>query len=87
MREYGADVVVVATGAHWATDGLNGDTRGPLPGADARLAAHPDAGADHVDGKRPPGDRVVLVYDCDGYFMAPGLAELLAAARATTSTS
>jgi len=28
-------------------------------------------------GKRPPGDRVV-VYDADGYFAAPGVAELLA---------
>ena len=28
-------------------------------------------------GKRPPGERVV-VYDCEGYFVAAGLAELLA---------
>ncbi len=30
-----------------------------------------------VEGKRPPGERVV-VYDCDGYFMGASLAELLA---------
>jgi dimethylamine/trimethylamine dehydrogenase len=30
-----------------------------------------------LDHKRPPGKRVV-VYDGDGYFMAPGLAEILA---------
>ena len=27
----GADLVVVATGAHWALDGFNGDTQGPDP--------------------------------------------------------
>ena len=31
-----------------------------------------------VEGKRPPGDRVV-VWDAEGYFMAAGLAEKLAA--------
>ena len=30
-----------------------------------------------LDAKRPPGRRVV-VYDCDGYFTAPAMAELLA---------
>jgi dimethylamine/trimethylamine dehydrogenase len=29
-----------------------------------------------IDGKRPPGSRVV-VYDTDGYYVAPGMAELL----------
>jgi hypothetical protein len=56
---------------------LNAFTRVPIPGADA---SH-----DHVltpeqvllEGKRPPGERVV-VYDGDGYFAAAGLAELLA---------
>ena len=32
-----------------------------------------------VEGKRPPGERVV-VYDSDGYFMGPDLAEKLAVA-------
>jgi dimethylamine/trimethylamine dehydrogenase len=77
IRAAGADVVVLATGSAWATDGLNPATRGPIPGADATL--------DHVmtpeqvvlDGKRPPG-RHVVVYDCDGYFTGPAVAELLA---------
>ena len=30
-----------------------------------------------MDGKRPPGRRVV-VYDAEGYFVGPGIAELLA---------
>ena len=35
VRASGADLVVVATGAHWALDGFNGSTKGPIPGADA----------------------------------------------------
>src|SRR6202011_376571 len=35
VREYGAELVVIATGSAWATDGMNGWTRGPIPGADA----------------------------------------------------
>ena len=77
MLEYGAEIVVVATGAHWATDGLNGSTHEPIPGADASLGPRPDARADHARGQAPAGRRVV-VYDGDGYFMALGIAELLA---------
>jgi dimethylamine/trimethylamine dehydrogenase len=77
VREYGAEIVIVATGAHWATDGLSAATHTAIAGADAAL--------DHVltpeqvmaDGKRPPGGRVV-VYDGEGFFMAAGIAELLA---------
>ena len=35
VREYGAEIVVVATGARWAGDGLNFVTHEPIPGADA----------------------------------------------------
>src|SRR5579864_1128587 len=77
VREYGAEIVILATGARWAPDGLNAATHAPIPGA--------SAGVDHVltpeqvmvEGKRPPGERIV-VYDADGYFMAAGIAELLA---------
>ncbi len=73
---YGADIAVIASGAHWATDGINGVTHAPLDGADASL--------DHIltpeqimlEGKQV-GDRV-LVYDCEGFFVAVGLAERLA---------
>jgi dimethylamine/trimethylamine dehydrogenase len=69
----GADVVVLATGSRWAADGLNPATRGPLPGAAHALTPEQVV----LDGLRPPGRRVA-VYDADGYFTAPALAELLA---------
>ena len=78
VAESGADIVVVATGSRWAADGLNSATRGPIPGADAALAHVLTPEQIVLDGKRPPGSRVV-VYDCDGYYAAPAVAELLAA--------
>ena len=76
-REYGAEIVVVATGARWATDGLNRVTHEPVAGADAALGHVLTPEQVMVEGKRPPGGRVA-VYDCDGYFMGPDLAEKLA---------
>jgi dimethylamine/trimethylamine dehydrogenase len=77
VREYGAEIVVVATGSHWATDGLNAFTHEPIPGADASSPHVLTPEQVMVGGKTPPGDRVV-VYDCDGYFMGIGIAEKLA---------
>jgi dimethylamine/trimethylamine dehydrogenase len=77
VREYGAEIVVVATGAHWAADGLNRETHEPIPGADASLPHVLTPEQVMVEGKSPPGKRVV-VYDSDGYFMGPDLAERLA---------
>ena len=37
IREYGAEIVVIATGSRWATDGLNGVTHEPVAGADSSL--------------------------------------------------
>ena len=37
VREYGAEIVVVATGARWAADGLSGATHEPVPGGDSSL--------------------------------------------------
>jgi dimethylamine/trimethylamine dehydrogenase len=73
---YGAQIVIVATGAAWARDGLNGITRGAIPGADAALAHVLTPEQVVQDGKRPPGRRVV-VYDTDQYFTGAGVAELL----------
>src|SRR5204862_6613816 len=76
VREYGAHVVVVATGARWAPDGMNGITRAPIQGADASLP-HVLLPEDiMLGGMRPDGRRVAIV-DCEGYFTAAGLAELL----------
>jgi dimethylamine/trimethylamine dehydrogenase len=77
VREYGAELVVVATGARWAEDGLNAVTHEAIPGADASLPHVLVPEQVMLDGKRPPGQRVV-VYDGEGYFTAAGLAELLA---------
>ena len=78
VREYGAEIVVVATGARWADDGLNGVTHAPIPGADASLPHVLTPEQVMLEGKAPPGRRVV-VFDGEGYYMAPGLAEKLAA--------
>jgi dimethylamine/trimethylamine dehydrogenase len=72
--EYGAEIVVVATGARWRSDGLNGTTQQPIPGAELDCAYTPEqvsAAKGAIDGEH------VLVYDTDGYFAAVGVAELL----------
>ncbi|MGN6170448.1 MAG: NAD(P)-binding protein [Solirubrobacteraceae bacterium] len=77
VREYGAEIVILATGARWAQDGLSAGTHAPIAGADDTLAWVLTPEQVMIDQKRPPGQRVV-VYDAEGYFMAAGLAELLA---------
>jgi dimethylamine/trimethylamine dehydrogenase len=77
VRTYGADLVVVATGAFWSPVGLGRDTHEPIAGADASLPHVLTPEQVMVEGKTPPGERVA-VYDCDGYFMGPDLAEQLA---------
>ncbi len=37
VLEYGAEIVIVATGCHFATDGLNAATHEPIEGADTSL--------------------------------------------------
>jgi dimethylamine/trimethylamine dehydrogenase len=78
VREYGAELVVVATGARWAGDGLNFATHEPIPGADASLPHVLTPEQVMLEGKVPPGEKVV-VYDGEGYFVAAGIAEKLAA--------
>ncbi|MGE5460511.1 MAG: NAD(P)-binding protein [Solirubrobacterales bacterium] len=77
VLEYGAEIVVLATGSHWSGDGLQANTHEPIAGADPALAhvLTPEQVADA--GERPPGRRVV-VYDAEGYFTGAGIAELLA---------
>ena len=78
IREYGAELVILATGARWAADGLSAATHAPIAGAAAEREWILTPEQVMLDGKRPPGERVV-VYDCEGYFMAAGIAEQLAA--------
>src|SRR5215471_1935137 len=77
VLEYGADLVVIATGSAWRGDGIQPGYPDPMPGADPALP-HVLTPEQVCAGKRPPGRRVV-VYDTDGYYVAPGVAELLAA--------
>jgi dimethylamine/trimethylamine dehydrogenase len=77
VREYGAEIVVVATGSCWAADGLNAFTHRPIPGCDASLPHVLTPEQIMVGGKRP-SERSVAVYDGEGYFTAAGLAEELA---------
>jgi dimethylamine/trimethylamine dehydrogenase len=73
----GADLVVVATGSHWAGDGLGPATLDTIPGADSRLPNILTPDQIMVAGKEVPGAKV-LVYDSDGYHVAASVAEKLA---------
>jgi dimethylamine/trimethylamine dehydrogenase len=77
VLEYGADLVVIATGSAWRGDGVQPGYPDPMPGADPGLP-HVLTPEQACAGKRPAGPRVV-VYDTDGYYVAPGVAEMLAA--------
>jgi dimethylamine/trimethylamine dehydrogenase len=74
---YGAQLVVVATGSAWRGDGVQPHERESISGADASLAHVLTPEQVMVESRRPPGARVV-VYDTDGYYVGPGIAELLA---------
>ncbi|MES2012441.1 MAG: FAD-dependent oxidoreductase [Pseudomonadota bacterium] len=77
VLQYGADKVIIATGSSWNTDGTNCLTHEAIPGADASL---PDQLTPEqvLEGKKKIGKRVVIL-NADTYFMAPSLAEKLAA--------
>jgi dimethylamine/trimethylamine dehydrogenase len=76
VRDYGAQIVVVATGSRWSGEGLQSSTHEPIEGSSASLP-HVLTPEQVMEGKRPPGRRVI-VYDAEGYFVGPGIAELLA---------
>ncbi len=74
---YGAEIVVLATGARWRADGMNGPTQEAIPGAELDFVYTPEqvsAARGEIAGEH------VLVYDTDGYFTAVGMVELLLAA-------
>lgn len=76
VLEYGADLVVIATGSTWDSTGVSWFTQGPLPIADngrTRVLTPEDI---MVKGLLP-GEKVV-VFDADNYYMGHGLAEKLA---------
>lgn len=76
IRDYGAEIVVIATGARWADDGRCGAHMDPVPGADA-TQPHVATPEQVMTANKPIGQRVT-VFDSDGYFMGYSLAERLA---------
>jgi dimethylamine/trimethylamine dehydrogenase len=74
--DYGAENIIIATGAHWAPDGINGITHRPVEGASSDMAnvATPDQIL--REGKTLPLGRV-LIFDAEGYFMGVSLAQKL----------
>jgi dimethylamine/trimethylamine dehydrogenase len=77
VRGSGAELVVVATGAHWALDGFNGVTKGPIPGADATLPHIFTPEQIMLGGKRLGAPRVVVI-DIESYHLGASLALRLA---------
>ncbi|MCF7980506.1 MAG: FAD-dependent oxidoreductase [Pseudomonadales bacterium] len=74
VLEYGADKVVIATGAHWAENGFSAADHKPIVGADASQP-HVLTPDQIWAGKPIPGNKVVVL-DGDGHFMAVALVEL-----------
>ena len=79
MLSYGADKVVIATGAHWVTDGTNCLTHAPIPGLEGTPRANVLTPEDVILGTKPIGKRVMIL-NADPYYMAPSLAQKLAEA-------
>jgi dimethylamine/trimethylamine dehydrogenase len=74
VLEAGMELVVVATGSHWAADGLNHVTHDAIPGASASLA-HIFTPDQIMAGQKAVPAGTVVIYDTDGYYMAASLAE------------
>jgi dimethylamine/trimethylamine dehydrogenase len=73
VREFGADDVLLATGALWRRDGLGRSCPVPIEFPGDALVLTPD---DLMDGRVPAGE--VLLYDDDNYYLGPVLAVVLA---------
>jgi dimethylamine/trimethylamine dehydrogenase len=72
ILEFGADRVLIATGANWRRDGLGRHHETPIPGWDTPSVITPD---DIMDGVMPTGP--VVVFDDDHYYMGGVIAEQL----------
>ena len=87
-----ASIVVVATGAHWSADGLNGITRTTDPGRRGRAGPRPDARAGDGRRRAPAGPKGLSWSTTRATSRGPGIAEVLraeghevrAASRAST---
>ncbi len=78
VLEYGAEIVIVATGSHWRTDGSTEGSAMTIDGANSSYP-HVLTPEQIVSGQKPVGERIV-VYDAEGYFMGHALATRLARA-------
>lgn len=76
ILDYGAEIVVVATGSRWATLGVDYLTQQPIPGADAREPFVLTPEQILLDEKPLPGRRIA-VYDCEADITAVGMAQYL----------
>ena len=75
IRDFGADHVALATGAHWRRDGVGRATWRPVDGVDDHPAIlTPD---DILAGQQPEHGPVVI-YDDDHYYLGGVIAELIA---------
>ena len=72
ILEFGADRVVIATGAQWRRDGTGRWREEPVPGWDGASVITPD---DIMADKMPSGP--VVVFDDDHYYMGGVIAEKL----------
>jgi len=72
VHEFGADHVVLATGARWRANGLGRSNYAAIPGHELPHVLTPD---DIIDGVEPHGD--VIIFDDDHYYMGGVIAELL----------
>lgn len=73
VREFGADHVLIATGARWRNNGIGRYHTIPIESLAAAAVLTPD---DLMRGARPRGE--VTIFDEDNYYMGPVLAVLLA---------
>ena len=66
VLDYGAETVVIATGASWRRDGVAYTNAHAIPGCDGKRVYTPD---DIMNGKKLEGP--VIVFDDDHYYIGP----------------
>lgn len=73
VRTYGAEIVIIATGAHWSPKGITSGTHEPVDGWDQDHVLTPEEAVDaDLSGER------VFIFDEEGYNVSAGIAQELA---------
>jgi len=75
VLKYGAEKIVVCTGARWVGDGNSMVTNEALPGVDASKAQF--VTPEQIMAGKEVGERVVVL-DAEGYYTGVGMAEIMA---------